>query len=97
MGVAATVAPKCQGPQDPTKELAGWMDLLGQPLKLENMFSQFSGLNPPPPNCGKCYGQAGFQLTPLEVQRTLLNPKIGSKRVQRTSNEHFLILEFELC
>ena len=32
MGVAATLATKGLGPQDPTKVLARWVDLLGQPL-----------------------------------------------------------------
>ena len=32
MGVAATVAPKGLGPQDPTKKLAHWGNLLGQSL-----------------------------------------------------------------
>ena len=45
MGVAAKVARKGLGPQDPTKKLAQWMDLLGQPLS-QNMFSKVSGLNP---------------------------------------------------
>ena len=42
MGVAATVAPKGLGPQDPTKKLAHWVDLLGQPLTRKKI----SGLNP---------------------------------------------------
>ena len=32
MGVAATVAPKGLGPQDPTKKLAHWGNLLGRSL-----------------------------------------------------------------
>ena len=32
MGVAATVAPRGLGPQDPTKNLAQWVEILGQPL-----------------------------------------------------------------
>ena len=32
MGVAAMVAPKNTGPQDPNKKLAQWVDLLGWPL-----------------------------------------------------------------
>ena len=46
MGVAATLVPKGLGPQDPTKKLAHWVDLLGQPLT-RNLFSKISGLNPP--------------------------------------------------
>ena len=47
MGVAATVALRGLGPQDPAKKLANewtfWVNYY-----LENMFSKFSGLNPPP-------------------------------------------------
>ena len=47
MGVAATVAPKGLGPQDPTKKLAHWVEMIGQPLSgyLENLFSKISGLH----------------------------------------------------
>ena len=31
LGVATTVSPKDLGPQDSTKKLAQWVDLLGQP------------------------------------------------------------------
>ena len=42
MGVAATMAPKDMGPQDPTEKLAHWVDLLGQRY-LKNLFSEISG------------------------------------------------------
>lgn len=32
IGVAATLAPKGLGPQDPAKKWAHWVDLFGQPL-----------------------------------------------------------------
>ena len=38
MGVAATLAPKGLGSQNPTKKLAHWVELLGQPLS-QKMFS----------------------------------------------------------
>ena len=38
MGVAATVAPKGQGSQDPTKKLSHRVDLLGQPLFRKPVF-----------------------------------------------------------
>ena len=44
MGVAATVAPKGFGPQDPTKKLASWVELLSQPLSWKLLKN--SGLNP---------------------------------------------------
>ena len=46
MGVAVTPAPKDLGPQDPTKKLAHWVDLLGQPLSQKNGF-KIGGLNEP--------------------------------------------------
>ena len=46
IGVATTVAPKGLGPQDPTKKLAEWVDLLGQPLSLKHVFKIF-GPKPP--------------------------------------------------
>ena len=54
MGVAATVAPKGLGPQVPTKELADWVDLLGQPLSRKLVFKNF-GPEPPPPLPIKLY------------------------------------------
>ena len=47
MGVAATLAPKGLRPQDPTKKLAHWVELLGQPLS-QKKFSKVFGLNPLP-------------------------------------------------
>ena len=41
MGVAVTVAPKGLGPQDPTKKLAHWVNLLGQPLTRKLVFENF--------------------------------------------------------
>ena len=41
MGVAATVAPRGLGPQDPTKKLAHWVDLLGRPLSRKHLFEIF--------------------------------------------------------
>ena len=38
MGVAATLAPKGLGPQDPTKKLAHQVELLGQPLSQKKVF-----------------------------------------------------------
>ena len=46
MGVAATLAPKGLGPQDPTKTLAHRVELLGQPLSQKNVFEN---LGPEPP------------------------------------------------
>ena len=41
MGVAATVALRSPGPQDPTKKLAHWVDLFGQLLSGKNVFEIF--------------------------------------------------------
>ena len=41
IGVAATVAQKGLGPQDPTKNLANWVDLFGQPLTRKLVFKNF--------------------------------------------------------
>ena len=46
MGVAAGVAPKGLGPQDPTKKLAYWVNLLGQQLTRKLIFQNF-GPEPP--------------------------------------------------
>ena len=46
MGVAATVAPRGLGPQDPTKKLAHWVDHLSQPLSQKHVFEIF-GPEPP--------------------------------------------------
>ena len=46
MGVAATLAPKGLGPQDPTKKLAHRVELLGQPLSQKKVFEN---LGPEPP------------------------------------------------
>ena len=48
MGVAATVAPKGLGPQDPTKKLAHWVDLLNQPLTRKLVFKNFGPESPHP-------------------------------------------------
>ena len=37
-GVAATLAPKGLGPQDPTKKLAHRVEILGQPSSQKNVF-----------------------------------------------------------
>ena len=37
MGVAASLAPKGLGPQDPTKKLARWVDLLGHQLSQKKL------------------------------------------------------------
>ena len=50
MGVFATVAPRGLGPQDPTKKLAQWVDLWGQPLSRKHVFEIFG---PKPPLKGK--------------------------------------------
>ena len=47
MGVAATVAPKGLGPQDPTKKVDPLRDLFGQPLSRKPVFKKF-GPEPPP-------------------------------------------------
>ena len=39
IGVAATLMPKGLGPQNPTKKLAHWVDLLDQPL-FQNCFQK---------------------------------------------------------
>ena len=46
MDVAATLAPKGPGPQDPTKKLAHQVELLGQPLSQKKVFEN---LGPEPP------------------------------------------------
>ena len=46
MGVAATLAPKGFGPQDPAKKLAHRVELLGQPLSQKKVFDN---LGPEPP------------------------------------------------
>ena len=48
-GMAAMVAPKDLGPQDPTKKLAHWGDLLGQQLSRKPISKHF-GTEPPAPN-----------------------------------------------
>ena len=45
MGVAAALAPKGLGSQDPTKNLAHWMDLLGPPLYQKIIFWYFPQLH----------------------------------------------------
>ena len=39
--MAARVASKGLGPQDPTKKLAEWVKLLGQPLSRKHVFKNF--------------------------------------------------------
>ena len=48
MGVAATVPPRGLGPQNPTKKLAQWIDLFGQPLSRKRV-SEIFGSEPPSP------------------------------------------------
>ena len=48
MDVAATLAPKGLGPQDPTQKLAHRVELLGKPLSQKNVFENL-GPEPPPP------------------------------------------------
>ena len=52
--MAATVAPKGLGPQDPTKKLADWVKLLGQPFTRKLVFKNFGPETPPPLNSGGC-------------------------------------------
>ena len=49
MGVAAMLAPKGLGPQDPTKKLAHRVELLGQPLSQKRVFENLGPEPPPPP------------------------------------------------
>ena len=42
MGVAATLAPKGLGSQDPTKKWAHWVELLGLPLSLKKISKMLS-------------------------------------------------------
>ena len=49
MGVAAPLAPKGLGSQNPTKKLAYWVELLGQPLSQNNVVKNLEH-EPPPPN-----------------------------------------------
>ena len=53
MGVATTAAPYGFWATNPTKKLAHWVYLLGQPLSRNRVFQNFSGEPPPPPplNC----------------------------------------------
>ena len=48
MGVATTVAPKGLGPEDPTKNLAQWVDFLGPLLSRKRVFKIFGPETPPP-------------------------------------------------
>ena len=50
MGVATTAAPYGFWATNPTKKLAHWVYLLGQPLSRNRVFQNFSGEPPPPPN-----------------------------------------------
>ena len=50
IGVATTVAPKGLGPQDPTKKLVHWGELLGQPLTQKLVFKNFVPEPLPPPS-----------------------------------------------
>ena len=49
MGVATTAAPYGFWATNPTKKLAHWVYLLGQPLSRNRVFQNFSGEPPPPP------------------------------------------------
>ena len=49
MGVATTAAPYGFWANNPTKKLAHWVYLLGQPLSRNRVFQNFSGEPPPPP------------------------------------------------
>ena len=46
MGVATTRAPNGLGPPNPTKKMARWMDLLGQPLSRNHVFEILRGEPP---------------------------------------------------
>ena len=48
MGVATTAAPYGFWATNPTKKLAYWVYLLGQPLSRNRVFQNFSGEPPPP-------------------------------------------------
>ena len=67
MGVATTRAPNGVGPSNPTKKLAHWEDLLGQPLS-RNQFSKFSGVNPPTKHTGNI-GKLGVPCCWLELDQ----------------------------
>ena len=47
MGVATTAAPYGFWATNPTKKLAHWVYLLGQPLSRNRVFQNFSGEPPP--------------------------------------------------
>ena len=49
IGVATTAAPYGFWATNPTKKLAHWVYLLGQPLSRNRVFQNFSGEPPPPP------------------------------------------------
>ena len=49
MGAATTAAPYGFWATNPTKKLAHWVYLLGQPLSRNRVFQNFSGEPPPPP------------------------------------------------
>ena len=49
MGAATTAAPYGFWATNPTKKLAHWIYLLGQPLSRNRVFQNFSGEPPPPP------------------------------------------------
>ena len=54
MGVAATLAPKGLGPQDPIKKLAHRVELLGKLLSQKNVFENLGPEPPSPLKCGRC-------------------------------------------
>ena len=60
MGVAARLAPKGLGPQNSTKKLPHWMNLLGQPLSRNHVCGNL-GHEPRPAGRGsvRCRGVAG--------------------------------------
>ena len=67
MGVAATLAPEGLGPQNPTKNLAHWVDILGQWLSRNHVFKISRHEPPHPPlNCKKCtFSILAFLITSL--------------------------------
>ena len=75
MGVAARLAPKGLGPQNSTKKLPHWMNLLGQPLSRNHVCGNL-GHEPPPPLMGKgILSKQAIKLTEYSKESNVLADK----------------------
>ena len=90
MGAATTAAPYGFWATNPTKKLAHWVYLLGQPLSRNRVFQNFSGEPPPPP-----------PLTKLKMKRVVENRNwelYGKQRISRpwhNSCSHLNFCQFD--